>query len=101
MNSCTIERGKVLEILSQIKPILKDKYGVSRLGIFGSFARNEATESSDVDVVLEMEEPNLFMMVHIKEEIEKNLGKPVDLVRYRERMNPYLKVRIEREAIYV
>jgi predicted nucleotidyltransferase len=101
MNSCAIERGKVLEFLGQIKPILKDKYGVSRLGIFGSFARNEATESSDVDVVLEMEEPNLFMMVHIKEEIEKNLGKPVDLVRYRERMNPYLKVRIDREAIYV
>ena len=101
MNSCPIERGKVLEVLGQLKPILKDKYGVSRLGIFGSFARNEATESSDVDVVLEMEEPNLFMMVHIKEELAKNLGKPVDLVRYRERMNPYLKVRIDREAIYV
>ncbi|WP_199249321.1 nucleotidyltransferase family protein [[Phormidium] sp. ETS-05] len=101
MNSCPIERGKVLEVLGQLKPILKDKYGVSRLGIFGSFARNEATESSDVDVVLEMEQPNLFMMVHIKEELEKNLGKPVDLVRYRDRMNPYLKVRIHREAIYV
>ncbi|GAB4296766.1 MAG: nucleotidyltransferase domain-containing protein [Oscillatoriaceae cyanobacterium] len=101
MNSCPIERGKVLEVLGQLKPILKDKYGVSRLGIFGSFARNEATESSDVDVVLELEQPNLFMMVHIKEELEKNLGKPVDLVRYRDRMNPYLKVRIDREAIYV
>ncbi|KOR38243.1 MULTISPECIES: nucleotidyltransferase family protein [Planktothricoides] len=101
MNSCAIERGKVLEVLGQLKPILKDKYGVIRLGIFGSFARNEATESSDVDVVLEMEEPNLFMIVHIKAEIEKNLGKTVDLVRYRERMNPYLKCRIDREAIYV
>jgi len=66
MNSCAIERGKVLEVLGQLKPILKDKYGVIRLGIFGSFARNEATDSSDVDVVLEMEEPNLFMIVHIK-----------------------------------
>jgi hypothetical protein len=101
MNSCAIERGKVLEVLGQLKPILKDKYGVIRLGIFGSFARNEATDSSDVDVVLEMEEPNLFMIVHIKAEIEKNLGKTVDLVRYRERMNPYLKCRIDREAIYV
>ncbi len=101
MNSCAIERGKVLEVLGQLKPILKDKYGVIRLGIFGSFARNEATESSDVDVVLEMEEPNLFMIVHIKAEIEQTLGKTVDLVRYRERMNPYLKCRIDREAIYV
>ena len=101
MTAWAIERGRVLEVLGQLKPILKHKYGVSRLGIFGSFARDEATESSDVDVVLEMEQPNLFTMVHIKEEIEKTLDKPVDLVRYRERMNPYLKCRIDREAIYV
>jgi len=101
MTKCAIERGTVLELLCRIKPILKEKYGVSRLGIFGSFARDEATESSDVDVVLEMESPNLFVMVHIQSEIEQTLGKPVDLVRYRERMNPYLKSRIDREAIYV
>lgn len=101
MNTDLIERSKVLEILRQIKPTLKEKYGVTRLGVFGSVARDEATETSDIDVVIEMEKPNLFTMVNIKEELENALNKPVDLIRYKERMNAYLKTRIDREAVYV
>jgi predicted nucleotidyltransferase len=40
-------------------------------------------------------------MVHVKESLEKELRCPVDIVRYRERMNPFLKSRIEKEALYV
>jgi predicted nucleotidyltransferase len=38
--------------------------------------------------------------VHIKEELEERLGRPVDIVQYRERMNAFLKERIEKEAVY-
>jgi len=41
------------------------------------------------------------MRVHIKEELEYALDKPVDVIRYRERMNTFLKNRIDREAVYV
>lgn len=101
MTTEVLDRSKVLEVLRQLKPILKEKYGVSRLGVFGSVARDEATETSDVDVVMEMEQPNLFMRVHIKEELEEALDKPVDVIRYRERMNTFLKRRIDLEAVYV
>ncbi|MEL6468571.1 MAG: nucleotidyltransferase family protein [Cyanobacteria bacterium J06623_4] len=84
-----------------MKPILQEKYGVTHLGIFGSVARDEATENSDVDVVMEIEIPNLFTSVNIKEDLEAELGIPVDLVQYRERMNTYLKARIEKDAVYV
>lgn len=95
------QRSQVLDILRKMKPVLQEKYGVTHLGIFGSVARDEATERSDVDVVFEIEQPNLFTSVNIKEDLEAELNIPVDLIHYRERMNSYLKARIEREAVYV
>ena len=81
--------------------MLFEKYGVTRIGIFGSVARDDASQQSDVDIVYEMSRPNLFTVVHLKEELENVLHRPVDLVRYRERMNPLLKKRIERDCVYV
>ncbi|MCS7081296.1 MAG: nucleotidyltransferase family protein [Chloracidobacterium sp.] len=90
-----------LKVLERCKPKLQEQYGVTRIGVFGSVARNEAGADSDVDIVIEMERPNLFLAAHIKEELEALLQRPVDLVRLRQRMNPALKRRIEQEAIYV
>jgi uncharacterized protein len=80
---------------------LAKSYGVTKLGIFGSIARNEANETSDVDVVVEMKKPDLFYIVHIKEELGEALHCPVDIIHYRKRMNTFLKKRINNDAIYV
>ncbi len=96
-----LQRAEVLQILGLHKELFKSRYGVIKLGIFGSVARNEAVEASDVDVVVEMQAPDLFFMVHIKEELEKALHCPVDIVHYRKRMNDFLKKRINRDAVYV
>ena len=58
-------------------------------------------DDSDVDVIVEMNEPDLFYMVHIKEALEEKFKMSVDVIRYREMMNKYLKARIDREAVYV
>ena len=97
----SLQRDEVLRILGKHRAELAERYGVIKLGIFGSVARNEATLTSDVDVVVEMEKPDLFFMVHIKEELENALHCPVDIVHYRSRMNNFLKKRINQEAIYV
>ena len=94
-------KSKILSTLKEITPVLLEKYGVTRIGIFGSVARDDASEQSDVDIVYEMSRPNLFTVVHLKKELENILHCPVDLVRYRERMNPLLKKRIEKDCIYV
>jgi len=94
-------RETILKELRRIKPDLAKLYGVTKIGIFGSFARNEIREDSDVDVVVEMREPDLFYMVHIKETLEQSFKMPVDVIRYREMMNSRLKARIDREAVYV
>ena len=76
------------------------KYGVIRLGVFGSTARDEATEHSDIDVVVEMP-PDAFMMVHVKVELEHLLLSSIDLIRYHKHLNPGLRKSIDKEAIYV
>ena len=96
-----MRRAVALEILREHKQELAEKYGVTRIGIFGSVARDEATEESDMDVVVEMSKPDLFLMVHIKEMLESVMHCPVDIVRYRDRMNAFLRRRIDAEAVYV
>ena len=77
------------------------KYGITRMGIFGSVARGEQTEGSDVDVYLETSKPSMFALVHIKEDLQALFGCNVDIVRLRERMDTFLNSRIEKEGIYV
>jgi predicted nucleotidyltransferase len=92
-------RDRILDTLRQIAPDLQSKYGVTRLGIFGSVARNEASETSDIDIIVEME-PSLLKRAGLKLELETIFQRSVDVIRYRDDMNPYLKAHIDREAIY-
>ncbi|MES9884571.1 MAG: nucleotidyltransferase domain-containing protein [Sedimenticola sp.] len=80
----------ILKVLKDRKRELFDKYHITRLGLFGSVARDEATEASDVDIVVEMP-PDLFLRVHLKEDLEAALHSPVDVIRYRKQMNNFLK----------
>ena len=50
------------------------KYGIMRMGIFGSVARGEQTEDSDVDVCVELQTPSMFCLVHIKDELQHLFG---------------------------
>ncbi|WP_297483380.1 nucleotidyltransferase domain-containing protein [Sulfurimonas sp.] len=96
-----MNRDYALNLLAQYKKNNDSKYGIENIGIFGSVARNEATEASDVDICIQTKTPDMFMLVHIKEDLQNIFHKSVDIVRLREKMNPHLKKRIEKEAIYV
>lgn len=96
-----LQRNEVLAMLRSHKPRFIEQYGVTNLGVFGSVARNEAQPGSDLDIVVSMREPKLLYMVHIKETLEEVFQCPVDIIHYRETMNPFLKKRIDRDAVYV
>ena len=96
-----MKRDNVLRILMRFRDLKQDEFGIIRIGVFGSVARDEMTDISDVDVVVELDQPDLLTLVGIKQELEESLHRSVDVVRYREGMNAYLKRRIEREAVYV
>ena len=93
--------NEYLQLLRQYMNTHAALYGITRVGIFGSVARGEQTEDSDVDVCFEAPAPTLFTLARIKYELEVLFGCPVDLVRLRDRMDKYLKEEIQREALYV
>jgi uncharacterized protein len=101
MREQRIRRKDALEVLRRYKRESDRQYGVTALGVFGSIARDEATKSSDVDVVVKMRDPDLFSLVHIKETLEDAFHGRVGIVHYRDRMNAFLKNRIDRDAVYV
>lgn len=96
-----MKRNDILSTLREFKAAKSKEYGILALGLFGSMARGEATDHSDLDLVVETTDPDLFLLVHIKDDVEKLLQCPVDLVRKHSNMNPLLKRRIEKDAIYV
>ena len=78
-----------------------NKYDILELVLFGSIARSQAFLNSDINICIKTKNPDMFTLVHIKDELQKLLSNSIDIVRIRDRMNPYLKNRIYKEAIYV
>lgn len=97
-----MNRKEIILFLKELKNTTQDKYHIKSIGLFGSVARqNTKDEPGDIDIVVELESPDLFILADIKHDIEKKFKKHVDIVRKREKMNRFLKQRIEREAIFV
>lgn len=94
-------RLEIIEILKKYKKENAVKSGIYSIGLFGSYSRDEGRDESDIDIVIETAEPDLFKLVHIKNDLEEMLNATVDIVRKREKMNPYLKKRLEKDVIYV
>ncbi|MHB1513879.1 MAG: nucleotidyltransferase family protein [Acidiferrobacter sp.] len=96
-----MNRQRVLELLSRSKPELRARFGVVRLALFGSTARDEATADSDVDVLVAFDGPATSKQYFgVQFYLEDLLGRPVDLVAekaLRAELRPY----IDRERVNV
>ncbi len=90
----------ILKILHLYKKEVANEYKILKLGIFGSVARGEANEESDVDIVIRISEPDFFMLAGIKNDLEDRLKKSVDIITYTDSMNSFLRKRIDHEAVY-
>ena len=87
------------ETLKRFKPILKEKFKVKEIGIFGSYVRGEESEESDVDVLVEFYEPIGWEFFDVKEFLEEILGRKVDLVTVRA-LKPQLRDKILKEVVF-
>ena len=73
-------QNEIIDRLRKKKSDLKKKYPIKTLYLFGSYSKNEQTENSDVDIMVELKRPIGFDFVHLAEELEKILQKRVDVV---------------------
>jgi uncharacterized protein len=94
-----IQREDIENILRQHKQILVEQYHVSKIGLFGSYVRNEQTEKSDVDILVEFSRPLGLGFFDLKDYLESLFGKRVDLVSSKA-LKPYIKDNILREVRY-
>lgn len=96
-----MSRKECIDILKKSSNTLKKEYGITSLRLFGSAARDEQKDSSDVDVFVETVTPNPFLLMEAKEYLEKSMGRSVDIIRNHSNLNPRLRKRIERDGITV
>lgn len=71
--------SEILAILKREKSYLKDQYKLSNIAVFGSVSRGEANETSDVDLLVELEQPLGLEFVQLSEDLESILGEKVDV----------------------
>jgi uncharacterized protein len=96
-----MNRQQALETLSKLKPQLVERFGVTRLALFGSTVRDEAKPGSDIDVVVAFDSPATSAKYFgVQFYLEDELGAPVDLVT-ENAIRPELRAFIEQEAINV
>ena len=93
------ELEEIKQKLREHKPELKEKYDVEEIGIFGSYVHGDQAESSDIDLLVEFSEPIGWEIIDLKEELEKLLNRPVDLVT-KDALKPRLKTQIMKDVVY-
>jgi predicted nucleotidyltransferase len=90
-----------LRKLQQFKQLYSSEYGIERIGFFGSVARGEQTENSDIDIYYEGKSLGLKSLVQFPMELEKFFGAPVDVVRKHNNLRPAFVKRIMKDIVYV
>jgi len=90
-------RDEIVQSLARCKSKFQSQYGISKLALFGSYARGEQREDSDVDVLIEIDPSIGLDFVTLAEKIEQEIGLPTDVVssgaikpRYRQAIEPDL-----------
>lgn len=92
----------IMRHLSSITPVLRNRFGVKQIGVFGSFARGEETSKSDIDILVDLADGSrtLRNFVALADYLESLLHLRVDLVTV-EGLDPYIRSQVETEVIWV
>ena len=87
--------------LNSVKDELKQKFGIEEIALFGSYARGEAKDDSDVDIaIIKINKKDFLKRLQAKDFLEKKLNKKVD-IGYLDSMRTFIKNRIKQDLVYV
>ena len=100
----TMQRADILQTLQQTLPQLREEFGISRIGLFGSYARDEQTAKSDIDLVYELEEGRTLGFrgkLVVEKRLRKVLGhRKIEFINSRY-LNPIIRYEMQKDIIYV
>lgn len=89
----------VFVVLKKHKNEITSRYSVKRIGIFGSYAKEQQNKESDVDVLVEFEEPTFDNFMELSFYLEELFGRKVDLLTPKS-LNPYMRPSVEKEVVW-
>lgn len=92
--------AEIKKVLEQLKPELARKFHVQTIGLFGSVVRDDYSPSSDIDIIVDFDQPIGIEFVDLANYMEQHLQKKVDIVSRNGVKDKYFKA-IEREIVYV
>jgi predicted nucleotidyltransferase len=96
-----VTRDEVLRILRSHKSVLKERFGIEEMALFGSFSRNEGHEESDVDLaIVKTTKKSYWTLMDVMNYLSDILGREVDVGFY-DAIRPFYRRRIEKDMIYV
>ena len=95
-----MESSQYIEILKANLPRIQNEFGVTALSVFGSMARGDNTDDSDIDIFVEMP-PKIFLMSGLKDFLESILTVSVDLIRKHSHLSSKFQNQISRDAITI
>lgn len=87
--------------LAEFRDAHSQEYGIKRIGIFGSVARQQNREDSDIDIVVHIDNPTLSTMYNLCQALTDCFGCKTDVIVMRKSLRELMKKNIERDAIYV
>ena len=90
----------IKELMEEHKSEIRKRFGVRKIGLFGSWARGEETMSSDVDILVEFERPTFDNFMDLLFYLEELLDRNVDLVTTKG-LSPYISEYVYREVVWV
>lgn len=92
---------KIIKKLKELKPVLEDEYFVNEIGVFGSYVRNEQTENSDIDILIDFKDGmDLLKLAHLINWLCDVLQKKVDIAN-KKTLKPRIGKQILQEVIYI
>lgn len=95
-----MQKQEVIDLLKEIKPILQKNYGIETIALFGSYSRNEQTDESDIDILVEHSTPLGFKFLDMIYELDNLFKKEVQVVSKNGIKPKYLDA-IKPDLIYV
>ena len=94
-----LNKTTILNYLKSNLTEFQNRYSVEKIGVFGSYARDEESQNSDIDIFVKMK-PSLFDLIAVKTRIESDLDKKVDIIREHKNLKPLLLKMIKKDLIY-
>ena len=96
-----LDRDCILSLLKVYYLCNKKRFGIESIGLFGSFARNEGGQDSDIDILISLERPNLLTYALIADQLETVFKRHVDLISSKSKLKNDFRNQIEKEVVYV